>query len=243
VFGNKRRREEEQALADAEARAEALAEADLQERKLLTLAIEQLTATLTTDNAQRTDVTAVTESALETLRRTATGQAAELAKAVEEIARMCSLVADRVEAEREERKAMIEAVGALAQRALTLGAGAGAPAPAEPARPRVVGGSIFTSRVPAPDADIVLVDNGAADEEHIANLQVRTSVRCRFGDQWIDGLEVAEIINRTDGEPRYRLRRETDRYVLPPLFEARDLQIVSDDAREPTNPRTRWTRS
>jgi hypothetical protein len=42
-------------------------------------------------------------------------------------------------------------------------------------------------------------------------------VHCRFGDRWVDGFEIHEIVE-SDSVLRYRLRRCSDGYVLPTLF-------------------------
>ena len=48
-------------------------------------------------------------------------------------------------------------------------------------------------------------------------------VRCRFGDKWVDGFEICEIV-RAGGRVRYRLRRLLDGCVLPELFNAADVR-------------------
>jgi len=51
-------------------------------------------------------------------------------------------------------------------------------------------------------------------------------VRCRFGDRWVTGFEVCEVI-RFDDETRYRLRRRSDGSVLPTLFDEKDLRFFT----------------
>ncbi len=51
-------------------------------------------------------------------------------------------------------------------------------------------------------------------------------VRCRFGDRWVTGFEVCEVI-RFDDEIRYRLRRRSDGSVLPTLFDEKDLRFFT----------------
>jgi hypothetical protein len=51
-------------------------------------------------------------------------------------------------------------------------------------------------------------------------------VRCRFGDRWVTGFEVCEVI-RFDDVTRYRLRRRSDGSVLPTLFEDRDVRFFT----------------
>jgi hypothetical protein len=145
------------------------------------------------------------------------------------MAGMCALLAEEIAAEREERRALVDAVGALARQTL------------EPGSPksRVLGGSVYSSSPNANGDEIVLVDDPSADDDPAARLVVGTPVRCRFGDGWIGGLEVAETI--TDGNrPRYRLRRTADHYMLPARFERGDLEVAEHD--EPSVER-RWSRS
>ena len=51
-------------------------------------------------------------------------------------------------------------------------------------------------------------------------------VRCRFGDRWVTGFEVCEVI-RLDDATRYRLRRRSDGSVIPTLFDEKDLRFFS----------------
>jgi hypothetical protein len=48
-------------------------------------------------------------------------------------------------------------------------------------------------------------------------------VRSRFEGRWARGFEVAEIINN-EGRDIYRVRRRSDRSILPVLFEADDVR-------------------
>jgi hypothetical protein len=183
-----------------------------------------LNAALAADSARHTEAQASTVKALETLRGALNGQGSEFANAIEHVGRMCELIAERIESEREERKALTAAMGMLAQQALN------APTSQAPSRPRVLGGSVFAT--PTDDADIVLDD--------LALFEIGTTVRCRFGDQWIDGLEVCEIIDNIE-TLKYRLRRSADGYVLPALFNGRDLEVIENDAH--VGGRGRWSRS
>ena len=51
-------------------------------------------------------------------------------------------------------------------------------------------------------------------------------VRCRFGDRWVTGFEVCEVI-RLDDVTRYRLRRRSDGSVIPTLFDEKDLRFFT----------------
>lgn len=57
----------------------------------------------------------------------------------------------------------------------------------------------------------------------VRRFDVGAAVCCRFGDQWIDGVEIVAIVGDS-AKPMYRLRRDLDGYELPPLFCARDLR-------------------
>jgi hypothetical protein len=229
VFGRKTRAQE---AALQILRAELEAEAE--ERAHLADAIANLNAALAADSARHTEAQASTVKALETLRGALNGQGSEFANAIEHVGRMCELIAERIESERDERKALTAAMGLLAQQALN------APANQPSGRPRVLGGSVYAP--PADDADIVLVEpamqNGMQVDD-LALFEIGTTVRCRFGDQWIDGLEVCEIIDNIE-TLKYRLRRSADGYVLPALFGGRDLEVVDNSQ---VGGRGRWSRS
>jgi hypothetical protein len=61
---------------------------------------------------------------------------------------------------------------------------------------------------------------------HQAAARDGVEVRCRFGDRWVTGFEVCEVI-RFDDEIRYRLRRRSDGSVLPTLFDEKDLRFFT----------------
>ena len=61
---------------------------------------------------------------------------------------------------------------------------------------------------------------------HQSALRDGVEVRCRFGDRWVTGFEVCEVI-RFDDEIRYRLRRRSDGSVLPTLFDEKDLRFFT----------------
>jgi hypothetical protein len=220
------------------ARAEALREevraklaSHAHERALLADAITKLESTLAADLEQRTS----TEATANTLRDSVNDHATDLAKAVEAVARMCALLADRIETERDERRALVEAVSALAQRALE------SPSAIEPDvnKPRLLGGSVYPSP-PAPDGEIVLLDEAANGRDVMSRLDVGAPVRCRFGDSWIDGLQVCDVVGE-GADVRYRLRRTVDEYVLPAQFARRDLEVAGDVS--PPGARGRWWQS
>jgi hypothetical protein len=142
---------------------------------------------------------------------------AELVRVLEVVTTMCGHVinfveADREErrltmqADREERRAMIDALSVLINRI-----GDETPELAAP-RERVLGGSM-------PAGPETLID--------LRELDTTRPVCCRFGDQWLDGFEIAERVE-DDAGVRYRLRRRTDGAMLPELFDAEDIRHADE---------------
>jgi hypothetical protein len=129
----------------------------------------------------------------------------ELIRVLGAVTTMCDRVIEFVEADRAERHHMIEALAHLTR---------SVPAPEPPAPngngERVVGGSM----VPGPDPTIDLRPPETAVE-----------VRCRFGDRWVDGFEIFEVLHNDLGV-HYRLRRRVDGVVLPELFGAAAIRHV-----------------
>jgi hypothetical protein len=58
-------------------------------------------------------------------------------------------------------------------------------------------------------------------------------VRCRFGDRWVSGFEVCEVLRLDDTTTRYRLRRRSDGSVIPTLFDEKDLRFFTTTFVEP----------
>jgi hypothetical protein len=151
----------------------------------------------------------------------------ELVRVLEVVTTMCGHVITFVEgdreerrlathADREERRAMIDVLAALVTRIGDV------PALAPP-REKVLGGSMNA----APEAVIDLRE-----------FDLSRPVRCRFGDHWLDGFEVAEKVEDDSGV-RYRLRRRTDGALLPQLFAADDIRTTAaatDDAHQISPP-------
>ena len=52
---------------------------------------------------------------------------------------------------------------------------------------------------------------------HLADSGTPVEVRSRFDQQWVSGFEVAEPVEAPD--PGYRIRRRSDRSVLPFFFD------------------------
>jgi hypothetical protein len=169
----------------------------------------------------------------------------EFLRVLEVVTQMCDHVVEYLEADRAERRMMVETLSELA-RALADQRMAGAVVDAtardpevEAPRERIIGGSIDAG--PEPN---VVIDLEAATEAIVADDEsgeMVVEVRCRFGDRWVDGFEICEVISTEDG-PRYRLRRRKDGVVLPELFDAADLRHVEtfDELNAPAD--RRWSR-
>jgi hypothetical protein len=105
---------------------------------------------------------------------------------------------EALEAERTERAAVTEAL-------LRLAEGLAAHQRELDERPRAIGGTI----APTP-----LVADG------------RIEVRSRFGNRWVDGFAIHEVVLGDDGAVGYRLRRATDGFVLPAVFPEDDVRAA-----------------
>jgi hypothetical protein len=149
----------------------------------------------------------------------------ELARALRRVADACHVVAGRIEGERVERAALIDVVTRVS--ASVTASLAQLPALASPPRHQVIGGSI--------DPETVLDDHpvNAADAADVADVADVTpevlrhesvEVHCRFGDRWVGGFEVVDVVP-SDGCAVYRLRRRSDDSVLPTLFDERDIRF------------------
>jgi hypothetical protein len=199
-------------------------------------AIAALNATLAAEIERTRSLEAAADATVNALQHALSAQTGDVSAALEHVASTSALLAQHIETDRIERGALVDVVRQLVPPS---------PSPAalaEPARPRVLGGSMFAT--PPIDSDVDVVP--------AAPFATGTAVCCRFGDQWINGVEVVEILG-LPAHPSYRLRRYQDGYVLPALFGAGDLRkataapdITASDTTAPeteTRPGIRWTRS
>ncbi len=137
----------------------------------------------------------------------------ELIRVLEVVTTMCGHVISFVEADREERKlamqadrderrAILDTLSVLVGRigddtsALTV------------PRERLLGGSM--SGGPEPPVDLREADSSRV-------------ICCRFGDEWLDGFEIADRVEDADGVG-FRIRRRIDGAVLPERFGADDIR-------------------
>jgi hypothetical protein len=160
----------------------------------------------------------------------------EFLRVLEVVTRMCDHVIEYIEADRAERKIMVETLGQLARviatntNAVESAAMRHVPVPTVGVE-HVIGGSM--ERGPDPVVDL---------REPEATADIRVEVRCSFGEgeRWVDGFEIIDVTDSDDG-PMYRLRRQRDGAILPQLFEAASIRHV-ETFQELSTERTTWTK-
>ncbi len=180
----------------------------------------------------------------------------EVLRLLEVVTNMCDHVIEYIEADRRERRLMIDTLAQLT-RVLSDRAAAAVEAPApnpqfeppveppvetptEPfdARERVIGGSMPASPEPVIDLREPEPDPASEPEPQpqssdtpqssvmtVTATEIAVEVRGRFGDRWVGGFEICEVMTTPHG-PRYRLRRHRDGVVLPELFDATSIRHI-----------------
>ncbi len=193
MFGSSKRRDAE-ALA---AIREEMAAAELRARAVLADALAKMELRLSRDLEQRRRLQTVTESAVETLQTSLTTSSAEVAKALGQVANMCAIVAERLDADRLERRAFTEAL-----------ARASRPPVAKVDGPsKIIGGTFFaTSEVPEDEISVVETNGTNGDSAHPAphidvtshTVQTGTTIELSAnGDASSNGVQHQEV-----GDPR-----------------------------------------
>lgn len=160
----------------------------------------------------------------------------EFLRVLEVVTRMCDHVIEYIEADRQERKIMVETLGQLARviatnvDAVESAATHHVPIPTVGGE-QIIGGSM--ERGPDPVVDL-------RQPEPMPD--TRVEVRCSFGEgeRWVDGFEIIDVTDGDDG-PMYRLRRQRDGAILPQLFEAASIRHV-ETFQELSGERTTWTK-
>jgi len=159
MFGNRKRRDAEAAAALETLRAE-LAAAELRSRAMLVDTVAKMELRSSRDAEERRRLQSVTETAIETLQSSLSDNTTEVARALGQVANICALVAEQIDAERVERRAFTEAIARASRPSIPQVAG-----PSE-----IIGGTFFaTSEVPD-EGEISLVDtdgDAARDEAPI----------------------------------------------------------------------------
>jgi hypothetical protein len=150
LFGRRQRRNLalEQRLFRAEVAADARA------RLALTDAVGNIGSTVTQGLRHAQHAQAATEVAVEHLWRKVLDREQELARAVEQVAQVCELLAERIESEQLERRALADAMTLLARQTL--------PVVSTPRQERLVGGSVFATPSAPNNDEAVLIHDPAA---------------------------------------------------------------------------------
>jgi hypothetical protein len=187
---------------------------------------------------------------LQSVRNTIGARDAELAQVLKRVIDTCDTLSQRVELDRSERVALTEAVGRLTEAVST--AETYVLPPSTNGASTVVGGTVdpvldgdlslprgTTEIRPSVDIDLAATE---VEREIEAPKQPRAGrparpdgveVRCRFGDRWVSGFEVCEVLRLDDTTTRYRLRRRSDGSVIPTLFDEKDLRFFTTTFVEP----------
>ena len=182
------------------------------------------------------------------VRETIAGRDSELVHALERVGSTYESLAERVHLDRIDQTALTDAISRLTTALAHAGSFA---LPSGNGHTTVIGGTVEPTPTPAdaiftradlvdaePDREIDLEAIAAAPEPVVrprAGRPVRpdgVEVRCRFGDRWVTGFEVCEVI-RVDDTSRYRLRRRSDGSVIPTLFDEKDLRFFSTSFVDP----------
>jgi hypothetical protein len=187
---------------------------------------------------------------LQSVRNTIGARDAQLSQVLNRITETCETLSQRVELDRSERIALTEAVGRLTNAVAAAETYVLTPAPSTNGGSSVVGGTVDATvdgdlSLPRGTTEIrpsVDIDLAATEVETEVPKQPRAGrparpdgveVRCRFGDRWVSGFEVCEVLRLDDTTTRYRLRRRSDGSVIPTLFDEKDLRFVTTSFVEP----------
>jgi hypothetical protein len=98
---------------------EEMSAADSRARAVLANAMAQIESRLSNDHAETARLQATTQAAIESLRQEVASRPSDIGPVLEQVAAMCALVAERLEADRIERRALTEAITLLARPAVS----------------------------------------------------------------------------------------------------------------------------
>jgi hypothetical protein len=185
MFGSQKRKE---AAALEAIRAE-LSAAELRSRAVLADALAKMELRWSRDVEERRRIQSVTASAVETLQSSLTDNSTEIARALGQVANMCAIVAERLDADRLERRAFTEAI-----------ARAGRPPVAKVDGPsQIIGGTFFaTSEVPDESEISIVETNGdGADDAHDIDATSRVTSQSGTIEPSANGMHQQKA-----GEPR-----------------------------------------
>jgi hypothetical protein len=109
--------------------------ADSRARAVLADAMTQIESRLSTTHEETARLQASTQAAIDSLRYEVVSRPADIGPVLEQVAAMCALVAEKIEADRLERRALTEAIALLARSQPSL----------SEERSRVLGGTVLSS--------------------------------------------------------------------------------------------------
>jgi hypothetical protein len=211
------------------------------------------------DRNRRTQVALV--EAVSALRTDLTRRDKEFVRALNAFGEALDRTADRIEAERVERTALVDAVTGLTKSLTTTRVPSLVAAAAD--TERLLGGRVIGR--PTTDVEIVLDEiepngnghgnggHGHGTDEAQGNgtddrMVNGDHVLCFLDGRWVDGFEVLDVVQ--DSEiVRYRLRRVSDGSVSRRLFDADEVHKAPADERttgpsaKVARPDISWTRS
>lgn len=212
-----------------------------------------LSVQLRTELNQRVGEPSALAAGIEQTRQTIATRDSELVHALKRVVDTCDALSARVQIDRVERAALVDAIGRLTTALAVTGTIPLGPAPGY-AHASVIGGTVDPGHqlpaeaipVRAEPIELALADDEILDLRAAERAPEPASpprgrpvrsdgveVRCRFGDRWVTGFEVCEVIRLEDGT-RYRLRRRSDGSVIPTLFEEKDLRFFTTTFGDPT---------
>jgi hypothetical protein len=133
--------------------------ADSRARAVLANAMAQIEARLSNDHTETARLQETTQAAIESLRHEVAIRPSDLGPVLEQVAAMCALVAERLEADRLERRALTEAITLLARPGLMEGPS------------RVMGGTVMASSEISLDEHPAVPEGPTLDQMEIAPIE------------------------------------------------------------------------
>jgi hypothetical protein len=171
MFGRQNRRH----LNALEELHKELSAADLDARAVLNEAITQIDLRLARDREDRERAQSSTETAIEKSQTLITAQANDVGRLLQQVANTCASVAERLEADRLERRALAEAIARLAQ----------SPATPLESRAHTLGGTVFAGAEIAdesePDAAENEIDLREPADPHVGAEDAASKHRWTYG--------------------------------------------------------------
>jgi len=126
---------------------EEMSAADMRARAVLSNAMALIELRLSKDAEERERTQATTEAAIQNLRASIVENANGVGRVLEQVANMCAMVAEQIEADRVERRALADAITLLAR-----------PLPGSADTPHVIGGTVLAASANANDDELSLLE-------------------------------------------------------------------------------------